>query len=72
MPGAGKVWLSGREDDLAVTTDGTRLIGFNVVTGAVLVAQTYPAGVTIMSVDQGRVLHSSNNTLSRSDLPVQR
>ena len=72
MPGAGKVWLSGRQDDLAVTTDGTNLIGFNVVTGAVLVAQKYPAGVRILRVDQGQVLHTTEKTLSRSDLPIQR
>lgn len=72
VPGAGKIWLSGREDDLAVTTDGTRLIGFNVVTGAIIISQTYPAGVKIMSVDHGQVLHSSGKTLSRSDLPIQR
>ena len=72
MPGAGKVWLSGRGDDLAVTTDGFNLIGFNVVTGAVLVAQKYPDGVKIMSVDQGKVLHVTGKMLSRSDLPIQR
>ena len=72
MPGAGKVWLSGREDDLAVTTDGFNLIGFDVVTGRVITAQRYPQGVKIMSVDKGQVLHSSGKTLSRSDLPIQR
>jgi hypothetical protein len=71
LAGAGKIWLSGREDDLAVTTDGTHLIGFNVVTGKVIVSSSFEKGVRIMSVDQGQVLYAVERTLSRADLPIQ-
>ena len=56
LPVAGRIWLSGSNDDLAVTTDGTQLIGFNAVTGEVILSRTFPEGVRILRVDNERLL----------------
>ena len=69
LPAAGKIWLSGSNDDLAVTTDGTQLIGFNAVTGQVILARTFPEGVRIMRVDNERVLIASGRTMMALAFP---
>lgn len=71
LPGAGKIWLSGRDDDLAATTDGIHLVGFNVVTGAVVVSQAFERGVQIVRVDKGRVFFQHDGALTAADLPTQ-
>jgi hypothetical protein len=72
LPAAGKIWLSGRPDDLAVTTDGKQLIGFNVVTGKVVVSAKYEQEVRIMRVDEGHVVYVLGDMgFSTVDLPVQ-
>ena len=69
LPVAGKIWLSGSHDDLAVTTDGTHLIGFNAVTGQVIMARTFPEGVRIMDVGNERVLIAAGKTLMALAFP---
>jgi hypothetical protein len=53
LPAVGKLWLSGREDDLAISTDGFRVVGFNVVTGAIAYAFEYEGGIRILGMDNG-------------------
>jgi hypothetical protein len=71
LPGAGKIWLSGRDDDLAATTDGTHLVGFNVVTGKVVVSQAFEKGVRILGVQKGRVIFQHAAGMSAADIPIE-
>lgn len=71
LPGVGKIWLSGREDDLAATTDGIHLVGFNVVTGKVVVAQAFDKGVRILGVQKGRVTFQHAAGTSAADIPIE-
>ena len=47
LPTAGKIWLAGT-DDLALMTDGTRLVVFNLLSGDIQLNLLYPSGVTIL------------------------
>jgi hypothetical protein len=71
LPGVGKIWLSDRDDNLAVTTDGIHLVGFNVVTGAVVVSQAFERGVRIVRVDKGRVFFQHDGSLTAADFPTE-
>jgi hypothetical protein len=71
LPGAGKIWLSGRDDDLAATTDGMHLVGFNVVTGKVVVSQAFEKGVRILGVQTGRVTFQHAAGTSAADIPTE-
>ena len=60
LPVAGPIWLAGK-DDLALTSDGSTIVVFNVLTGAVRSSHFYPKGVKILKVKNGEVLlHSAN------------
>jgi hypothetical protein len=67
LPTAGKIWLAGK-NDLALMTDGTRLVVFNVRTGATQWNLLYPSGVTIVSVKDGQVILSSKDQQGPFDL----
>jgi hypothetical protein len=69
LPAAGKIWLSGSNDDLAVTTDGTQLIGFNAVTGQVILTRSFPEGVRVLRVDNERVLIVTGRTMMALAFP---
>jgi hypothetical protein len=71
LPGVGKIWLSGRDDDLAATTDGIHLVGFNVVTGKVVVSQAFQQGVRILGVEKGRVIFQHAAGTSAADIPIE-
>ena len=71
LPGVGKIWLSGRDDDLAATTDGIHLVGFNVVTGKVVVSQAFEKGVRILGVQKGRVTFQHAAGTSAADIPIE-
>ena len=66
LPAAGKIWLSGKEDD-AVMTDGNRLVVFNVLTGEVRWNNFYPTGVKIISVQNGQMILESADKLGAYD-----
>jgi hypothetical protein len=71
LPGVGKIWLSGREDDLAATTDGIHLVGFNIVSGRVVVSQAFEKGVRILGVQKGSVTFQHAGGTSAADLPIE-
>lgn len=56
LPASGKIWLSGRDDDIALTTDGFTVVGFNVVTGAISYAYQYEGGIQILGVTNGTAM----------------
>ena len=56
LPAVGKVWLTGRADEIGITTDGFTVVGFNVVTGAIVYAYAYEGGVQILGAANGSVL----------------
>ena len=66
LPTAGKIWIAGK-DDLAVMTDGTRLVVFNVLTGEVTWNHYYPSGVRIADVKEGRIYMESSDKLGEYD-----
>jgi hypothetical protein len=71
LPTAGKIWLAGK-DDLALMTDGTRLVVFNVRTGDIQWNLLYPSGVTILSVEKGTVILNSKDQQGPFDLDGRR
>ena len=70
LPAVGKLWLLGLENDLAVTTDGIRLVGFNVVTGAISYAYEYEGGIQILGIEKGNVLTNSKGKRIKLDVPT--
>jgi hypothetical protein len=66
LPAVGKIWLSDRED-LAATTDGSTVVVFNVLTGAVRWSRFFEKGVAILSAKNGEVLTFSANNESIYD-----
>lgn len=63
LPTAGELYLVGSNDD-ALMTDGTRLIVFNIFTGAVRWNHFDPAGVRVIEVKNGRIaMQTTDNTL---------
>ncbi|HEX6163336.1 MAG TPA: hypothetical protein VFZ31_08225 [Vicinamibacterales bacterium] len=69
LPAAGKLWLSGLGDDFAITTDGFRVVGFNLVTGAIRYIAEYAGGVRILGVDKGSVHIESNGPVVMLPVP---
>lgn len=70
LPAAGKVWLSGRDDDIAITTDGFTVVGFNVVTGAILYAYGYEGGIEILGVTKGTAFINHRGKEIKLDVPL--
>jgi hypothetical protein len=64
VPAAGPIWLAGR-DDLALMTNGGRVVVFDVLTGEVQANREYPEGVRILSVDRGEVLLQATDRLEK-------
>jgi Big-like domain-containing protein len=54
LPTAGELFLVGTNDD-ALMTDGTRLVVFNIFTGAVRWNHFDPAGVRVIEVKHGKI-----------------
>lgn len=69
LPAVGKVWLSGREDDVAITTDGFRVVGFNTVTGSISYAYEYEGGIRILGVEKGTVHINYNGKPVKLEVP---
>ena len=46
-------------------------VGFNVVTGAVVLSQAFERGVRILSVEKGRVIFQHDGGTSAADIPIQ-
>jgi hypothetical protein len=69
LPAAGKVWPLGREDDLAVTTNGFRVVGFNMVTGAINYAYEYEGGIQILGVTNGNVMINAKGKQIKLEIP---
>ena len=72
LPGAGKIWLSGRDDDLAVTTDGIHLSASTSSPEPWWWSQAFEGGVRILASTGASVLSSTEAVLSAADLPIQR
>jgi hypothetical protein len=69
VPAGGKIWLSGRDDDNAVTTDGFTVVGFNVVTGAISYAYKYEGGIQILGVTNGNVMINRQGKEIKLEVP---
>jgi hypothetical protein len=69
LPAVGKIWLSGREDDIALTTDGFTVVGFNVVTGAISYAYKYEGGIQILGVTNGTAVITRQGKEIQLDVP---